>query len=154
MEFRRTVYLGAPIRQVWALTDEIPAVADCIPGLGQIEMQGDHAFDCVMNQRVGSVQANFQLHNVIQDMDPERSLTVVSEGKDKNLNSHVKATQRFDFTAEGDKTQIEIVADIQVTGRIATFGHRIISAKAEQVTVQALRNVETLLEQRQAGTAG
>jgi carbon monoxide dehydrogenase subunit G len=46
---------------------------------------------------------------------------------------------------------VSINADVQITGRIATVGHRIIGAKAEQVTVEAIRNVEQLLASRQAG---
>ena len=35
-----------------------------------------------------------------------------------------------------------------MTGKIATFGQRIIAAKAEQVTVETLRNLSKLLEER------
>lgn len=153
MEFRRTVRINAPVTDVWALVDDVAAVASCIPGLGELEMKGDHEFDCVVKQRVGSVKSAFQLHNTIGDLDPGHSLTVVSEGRDQSLNSQVKATQRFAFSPDDDATQVDIVADFQVTGRIATFGHRIILAKAEQVTVEALRNVERLLEQRRADVA-
>lgn len=153
MEFRRTVHITAGVPEVWALVDDVPAVAGCIPGLGELEMTGELEFDCVVKQRVGSVKSSFQLHNVIGDLDPEHGLTVISEGRDVNLNSQVKAKQRFTFSADGDETQIDIVADFQVTGRIATFGHRIILAKAEQVTVEALRNVERLLAQRRDGEA-
>jgi carbon monoxide dehydrogenase subunit G len=154
MEFRRTVRISAGVADVWALVDDVPAVAGCIPGLGDLEMTGDHEFDCVVNQRVGSVKSSFKLHNVIGDLDPNHSLTVVSEGRDAKLNSQVKATQEFTFRPDGHETEVDIVADFQVTGRIATFGHRIILAKAEQVTVEALRNVERLLEQRRADVTG
>lgn len=154
MEFKRTVRISAPVSEVWALVDDVPAVAGCIPGMGQLEMRGAHEFDCVVTQLVGAVKANFQLHNVIVELEPERSLTTVSEGRDRNLNSQVKATQRFSFRPDGDATEVDIEADFQVTGRIATFGHRIILAKAEQVTVQALRNVEQLLAGRRGESTG
>ena len=150
MEFRRTVRISAPLAEVWALVDDIPAVAGCIPGLHDLEMRGQHEFDCMVSQRVGSVKASFTLHTVVGDLDPQRSITVRSQGQDKSLGSSVKATQRFGFAAAGDETEVQIVADFQVTGRVATFGHRIISAKAEQVTVEALRNVSKLLEERRA----
>jgi carbon monoxide dehydrogenase subunit G len=76
---------------------------------------------------------------------------VTSEGQDRSLGSTVKATQRFTIASDGATTRVDIVADVQISGRIATFGHRIIAAKAEQVTVDAVRNVDTLLAERRAG---
>src|SRR6266545_2542371 len=105
MEFKRNARIQAPLSDVWALVDDVPTVAGCIPGVHDLDMRGEREFDCVVSQRVGSVKSNFALH---------------------------------------------IVADFQVTGRIATFGHRIISAKAEQVVMEAIRNVDKLLGERRA----
>src|SRR5919198_926454 len=118
MEFRRTARINAPLADVWALTDDLPAVAACIPGLHDLDMTGQRSFDCVVSQRVGSVKANL----------------------------------RFELAESGDGTDVDIAADFQVTGRIATFGHRIIAAKAEQVVMEALRNVDKLLAERRAAT--
>jgi uncharacterized protein len=153
MEFYRTVRINAPLTEVWALVDEIPAVANCIPGLHDLQMRGEHEFDCVMTQRVGSVKASFRLHTVVEDIDTRRSVTAVSNGRDDSLGSTVRAVQRFAFAPTGAETEVEISADVQVTGKIATFGHRIIGAKAEQVTVETLRNVDKLLAERSAAAS-
>ena len=69
-------------------------------------------------------------------------------GQDRRLGSSVHARQTFAVTPEGNDSRVAIEAQVQITGRIATFGHRIIGAKAEQVTVEAVRNVEQLLTSR------
>lgn len=148
MEFQRTVHITASLPEVWTLVDDIPAVASCIPGLHDLELTSAHEFGCIISQRVGSVKANFALRTVIVDMEPQCMLTAVSEGRDDVLNSSVKATQQFSFSSEGPGTDVEIRAQFQVTGKIATFGQRIISAKAEQVTVETLRNVSEVLAAR------
>jgi uncharacterized protein len=153
MEFRRNAQISAPLDQVWALTEDIPAVAGCIPGVADLDLKGPQEFDCVISQRVGSVKSKFNLHTVISDLDPRKSLTLVSTGQDRSLGSNVKANLKFDLAEKGDATEVDIVADFQVTGRIATFGHRIIAAKAEQVVMDALRNVDQLLAGRR-GSAG
>jgi uncharacterized protein len=153
MEFRRTARINAPLSDVWALVDDIPAVAACIPGVHDLAMAGDKEFDCVVSQRVGSVKSNFALHTVLGDVEERKSLTLTSQGQDRKLGSSVKATMRFGLTDAGEQTAVDIVADFQVTGRIATFGHRIISAKAEQVVLEALRNVDTLVTDRREGGA-
>jgi uncharacterized protein len=148
MEFRRNAQINAPLDQVWALTEDIPAVAGCIPGVADLDLKGPQEFDCVISQRVGSVKSKFNLHTVISDLDARKSLTLVSTGQDRSLGSNVKANLKFDLADKGEATEVEIVADFQVTGRIATFGHRIIAAKAEQVVMEALRNVDQLLAER------
>jgi carbon monoxide dehydrogenase subunit G len=148
MEFRRSARIGAPLSVVWALVDDIPTVASCIPGVHDLHMQGDREFDCVVSQRVGSVKSNFDLHATIDDLDPHKRLTLSCEGKDRTLGSTVKARLQFGLANRGEETEVDILADFQVTGRIATFGHRIISAKAEQVVMEALRNVDELLAGR------
>ena len=148
MEFNRTVMIDASLDEVWALTEDLQAVAECIPGVSEFEMGSDQAFGCRLTQKVGSVKASFKLDNRLENVEHMQSLTVVSEGRDMTLNSSVRTNQTFVLKEAGAETEVEIKADIRVTGRIATFGGRIILAKAEQVTVEALGNVSRLLKER------
>src|SRR6266571_2899323 len=141
MEFKRNARIQAPLSDVWALVDDIPTVAGCIPGVHDLDMRGEREFDCVVSQRVGSVKSNFELRS---------RLTLQSQGQDRALGSSVKANLQFGLSEKDEETEVDIVADFQVTGRIATFGHRIISAKAEQVVMEAIRNVDKLLGERRA----
>jgi carbon monoxide dehydrogenase subunit G len=148
VDFSRTVDICAPIDEVWALTGDIEAVAGCIPGVRDLEMTGPGEFTCTLVQHVGSVKAAFALRSRLQVDDAARTVVTTSEGRDPRLASTVKAVQTFTITDDGGKARVHISADVQITGRIATFGHRIIAAKAEQVTVEAIRNVEDLLTAR------
>lgn len=154
MEFKRNARIRAPLSDVWALVDDIPTVAGCIPGVHDLDMKGEREFDCVVSQRVGSVKSSFSLHTVVGDIQPRECLTLESRGQDRALGSSVKANLQFGLADKGEETEVDILADFQVTGRIATFGHRIISAKAEQVVMEALRNVDKLLAERRAATEG
>jgi carbon monoxide dehydrogenase subunit G len=154
MEFKRNARIQAPLSDVWALVDDIPTVAGCIPGVHDLDMKGEREFDCIVSQRVGSVKSNFSLHTVVGDIQPLQRLTLESHGQDRALGSSVKANLQFGLAGRGEETEVDIVADFQVTGRIATFGHRIISAKAEQVVMEALRNVDKLLVERRATAEG
>jgi carbon monoxide dehydrogenase subunit G len=152
MDFSRTVDVAATPDEVWALTDDIEAVAACIPGVRDLEMVGPGEFTCKLVQHVGSVKAAFALRTQLQVDEAQHTIVTTSSGQDRSLGSSVKAVQTFGVAPAGDKTQVSINADVQITGRIATFGHRVIAGKAEQVTVAAIRNVEQLLASRR-GTA-
>jgi uncharacterized protein len=150
MEFSRTVEVNAPLEDVWGLAADIPAVAACIPGVRDVRMTGAEEFTCKLVQRVGSVKANFALSTRLRTDDATKTVVTTSEGQDMGLGT-VKASQTFLLSPDGDdRTSVEIQAEVQISGRIATFGHRIIGAKAEQVTVEAIKNVNALLESRRA----
>jgi carbon monoxide dehydrogenase subunit G len=150
MEFSRTVEIDAPFAEVWALVNDVPSVALCIPGVSDVVMTDPTAFTCKLVQRVGSAKANFQLASTLTVDEPAHSVMAKSDGRDRALGSTVSASQSFALSDTGGKTTVEIKADVQITGRIATFGHRIIATKAEQVTVEALNNVEELLRSRRS----
>ncbi|MGH9244831.1 MAG: CoxG family protein [Acidimicrobiales bacterium] len=150
MRFEKTVRVQATPDELWRLVDDIEAVAGCIPGMSDFSPQGDREFSALMTQRVGPVTARFRLNTRLTDLEPMRSVTAVSEGRDPDLDSSVRAEQRFEFRPVDGVTDVDISADIRMTGRVATFGQRIISSKAERVVVDALANVSTLLEGRRS----
>jgi uncharacterized protein len=153
MEFRRNARINAKLSDVWALIDDIPTVAGCIPGVTAVEMQSATEFTCVVNQRLGSVKSSFRIAAEMTDMVPRQKVTILCEGEDKGLRSNIRANLRFELDDEGETTAVGILADFQVTGRIATFGHRIVAAQSEQVVMKALGNVDRLLSERRAASA-
>lgn len=152
MEYERTVTLNAPVQNVWSLIDDLKAVAECIPGVSDFVEETPESFECVMTQKVGHVRTRLDLTNQLTDIEPMKRVTVVSDGKDTKLRASVRTEQTFQLAENGDHTDVAIKADIQVTGRIATFGGRIILAKTEQIVVKALANVEDLLRARGLST--
>jgi carbon monoxide dehydrogenase subunit G len=153
MEFRRNARINAPLSDVWALIDDIPTVAACIPGVTGVEMRSGTEFDCVVNQRLGSVKSSFRIAAELTDVVPRQQIGIVCQGEDKGLRSTVRANLRFGLAEDGEATAVDILADFQVTGRIATFGQRIVAVQAEQVVLKALRNVDQLLSERRAASA-
>lgn len=146
MKFEKKVRVNATPSRVWQLVDDIESIAGCIPGMGSYSSKGPLEFDALLTQKVGPVTARFQLNTTLSDLETEKSVTATSEGRDPDLDSWVKAVQRFELSAVDNQTEILISADIRMTGRLATFGQRIILSKAEQVVVEALNNVSELLE--------
>ncbi|HEY3209971.1 MAG TPA: SRPBCC domain-containing protein [Actinomycetota bacterium] len=154
MQFKKTIRIDAPISRVWALNDEIEAVAKSIPGVSEVNMISPDEFECRLKQDVGPVSTSFRLRTTIQDRETERRVTALTEGRDQRLGSTVKAKQIFELRPDGDATEVDISADVQITGRIATFGQRIVSAKAEQVILEAMESITKLLETKGAGVGG
>ena len=154
MEYGRTVTLDAGIETVWSLIDDLEAVAMCIPGISDFALQTPTSFTCLMTQKVGHVTSRLALTNELKEIEPMKRVTVLSAGDDKRLRASVKCDQTFELAEKGGQTEVAIQASIHVTGRIAMFGGRIILAKAEQVVVEGLANVERLLRERSPSAGG
>jgi uncharacterized protein len=154
VEFKRTITVDAPIDDVWGLVDDVEAVAACIPGVSDLVMLDGQRFRCVLTQNVGAVTARFDLETTIEDVEPRTRVVAVSRGFDRKLASDVRSRQSFQFSEvpEGG-TRVDVSAEYRITGRIATFGHRILTAKAEQLTMQTVERITRLLEERRGSRA-
>jgi carbon monoxide dehydrogenase subunit G len=148
VRFEKTIRVKATPAEMWTLVDELEVVAGCIPGIANYSPRGPREFDAVLTQNVGPVRARFELKTKLTDLDPNKSVTAVSEGRDKHMASSLQAEQRFELIPAGDETDVAISADIRVTGKLATFGSRIVLSKAEQVVAEAMANVSKVLEER------
>ena len=153
MKYEKTVPVDATPSEIWELVADIESVAGCIPGLEGFQKRSPTEFDSVLVSRVGPVTSNFELNTRLHHIVPEVSLTATSEGEDPDLDSWVRAEQRFDLATTDSGTVITITADVSITGRIATYGQRIIASKAEQVVLQTVSNVSELLKERRSRSA-
>jgi hypothetical protein len=151
MLIEKTFRLDAPVPRVWALLGDIPALAGCIPGLEQIEIQDERHFRSVVRQRVGPISVVFHLATRLEDLEAARCVTAVTEGLDRSLGAKLKQRQVFELKAAGEQTDVKLSVEVQLSGRLASFGQRVIGAKAEQFTEEVIRNVSTLLARRGDG---
>jgi carbon monoxide dehydrogenase subunit G len=155
MHYATTITVAATREELWALIEELPALATCVPGLESFELRDPHHFDSVVRMRVGPVNARFSLSTALEDLDPPSSVVVTSEGVDRALGSRVRQHQRVELRPNGEATDVAIDLDLQLAGRIATFGQRIIAAKADEFAAELVANVEALVARRRTdrGTA-
>ncbi len=58
MEFKRNARIQAPLSDVWALVDDVPTVAGCIPGVHDLDMRGEREFDCVTRPALSALLAS------------------------------------------------------------------------------------------------
>jgi carbon monoxide dehydrogenase subunit G len=153
MLIQRTFRLDAAVPQVWELVSDIPALSGCIPGLEKIEVQDARHFRSLVRQRVGPISMTLDLDTHLEDLEPPRRVTALTEGRDRALGARVRQRQVFELCPAGDQTEVKLSVDVQFSGRLAAFGHRVIGAKAEQFTEEVIRNVSALLAWRGRDTA-
>ena len=134
----------APLDTVWQGLFDPEVLARTLPGCDKLERQGDQ-FLGEINVKMGPVQGKFQGKVDIQNVKDRESYTMVVDGR--GPAGFAKATANIRVKGEGATTRLDYDSDVQVGGRIASVGQRLLDASSRAIVKQSL---EGLHEQLQA----
>jgi carbon monoxide dehydrogenase subunit G len=146
--------VGAPPDELWALVDDLAALGGCIPGASDVRVTGPDRLEATLHQQVGPIGLTFQVHVRLAELDRPTRAVVEIDGEDRRLAARVHQHQEISFQPDGDGTLVRIAADVQVAGRLATFGQRVIEAKAGELADGMIANIDALVRSRRAPAGG
>lgn len=154
MKIAQTVTLEAPREAVWALFQDVPALADCMPGAELTEDLGDGRYKGRVSIRMGPFSAAFD--GEATHVPDHETFSGRAEGRavDKRGGSRSKLKMDYALEADGSRTLLKIDADIQLSGPIAQFGRTgVIEETATLLIGQFTRNIEARLAPQDAAPA-
>jgi carbon monoxide dehydrogenase subunit G len=141
--------LQAPIQEVWDLLFEIDTLAACIPGAEKIEPIDDRTYDAIVKQKVGPITVRFKFITTLTEIDPPRHVTAEGRGEDIGKAGTFTQKTSVDLTEiSEDSVEISYSSNVSLVGRLATFGERIMRAKAKQVGEEITKNLQERLKSR------
>jgi carbon monoxide dehydrogenase subunit G len=146
---------GAPIQKVWDFLLKPETLISCVPGAEKMEAIDDKTYESIVSQKVGPVFARFEFTTTITEIDPPRYVKAVGRGADigKSKGGTFSQETTVNLTeVSKDCVEISYRSHVNVVGRLATSGDRIMRAKAKQVEEELTRNLqERLRSQVEAG---
>ncbi len=132
--------------QVWAFFQDVPAVADCLPGAEYLGKLDDGSHSGRMSMKVGPFQASFEGVANVDYNGKNHTVAMSGKGVDKRGASRGKMTMDCAIDKDGDKTRVTVNADVQLSGSIAQFGRTgIIQEIAATLITDFVANVEEAL---------
>ena len=135
------------IQKLWDSMLDPEIVGPCIPGCEKVETINDKEYDSVIKAKVGFIAVRFKVRTVIEEMEPLRFLRTVGEGNELRKLGHFKQKTRIDFKQLSEnETEVSYQSDVTIVGKLATFGDRILKAKAKEVGKQFADAVKQRLE--------
>lgn len=145
MKIEQTAHLDAPRARVWSLLMDVPRVARCVPGVQEVEQVGDDQYRGALQVRVGPISLLLRgdIHVVARDEEAGTADMAV-DASDKRVGGAVKATMHMvltDSNGAGTSSDLQIVTDAQVMGKIGEFGQPVIRRKADQIMREFADNV-------------
>jgi hypothetical protein len=140
MKLQGTQTLDAPRDVVWQALLDPDVLAKTLPGITRLERAGGDRFEASMNIKVGPVQGKFDGHVTLSDLDPPNGYRMALDGKGAPgfVDGHGAITLS---DAEGGGTLLGYDLEVQVGGRLAGVGQRLLETTAKSLSRQAIESL-------------
>jgi carbon monoxide dehydrogenase subunit G len=126
--------LKAPIQKVWDTLLQPETLLSCIPGAEKIERLDEKTYDCVVKQKVGPISVKFKFKSIITKMESPTHIEIEGEGEDIAKAGHFVQKSAVDLREiSPSEVEVSYKSDVNIVGKLAMFGDRILRAKARKV---------------------
>ena len=124
MKIENTVEVDAPLDRVWALVNDIPRVAPCMPGAALTGVLDDGTYEGTVAVKLGPLRMSYKGKVTVQEVDEaNHSARLAASGKDTKGAGTARASVETRLESAGDtRTRLHVTSDVQLTGKVASFG--------------------------------
>lgn len=140
MELQGTHQFKAPIGIVWDALLDPTVLSKALPGGDRLEKVGENDYKAAMNVKVGPVQGRFEGQVTLSDIVTQKSyrMKVSGTGAPGFLNG--EGSLSLEENDQG--TLLTYAGDVQIGGRIASVGQRLIDSTAKSIIRQGLKTLD------------
>src|SRR3954469_6431943 len=137
MNLEHEFTVPAPVDEAWKVLLDVERVAPCMPGATLLSVDGD-SFTGTVKVKVGPIQVTYKGDAKFASKDDAtHSAVIEATGKEARGSGTAGATVHATLTdAGGQKTQVRVVTDLNITGRPAQFGRGVMSEVAAKLIDQ------------------
>jgi carbon monoxide dehydrogenase subunit G len=141
-----------PREDVWKLVRDPEVLATCLPGTQSLHLVGENEYQGEVNVHIGPIAGVFSGRLLISNEVPPESCTLTGEGKGKP--GFVNGTGNVQLLAQGDnKTLMTYGGEVQIGGRLAGVGQRMIDTVSKSMIRQGLGTLNDAIKARAVARA-
>jgi uncharacterized protein len=147
MELTGEQLISAPRYKVWEGLMDVELLRAALPGCESVTEVGEGAYSAVVVASVGPLRARFKGRLQQQDMAPPEKYGLRFEGEG-GIAGFAKGSALVTLQEAGESgehTQLSYRAEVQIGGRLAQIGSRLIDATAKRMSSQFFDRFEELL---------
>ena len=149
MKLEGEYLFNGPREEVWKLLRDPEVLATALPGTQSLNKLSDTEYEGTMNIRIGPVSGAFTGKLVVSDEVPPESCTLTVDGK--GAQGFAKGVGHVQLISQdGGATLLKYTGDLQVGGKLASVGQRMIDTVSKSMTRQGLEALNKALEARVA----
>ena len=146
-----TFTLKGAIQETWDSLIKPETLAACIPGCEKMEKVDDKTFNTIVVAKVGFISVRFQFTTTLTEVEPPTHLKAVGRGEDLRKQGSFSQETVVDIK-EISKEELEVTykSNVSITGKLATFGDRIMRAKAKELEREFTKSLQEKLSEKKA----
>lgn len=122
MKISQEFVVERPPKEVWDFFQDIPSVAQCLPGATLESQNEDGSYEGNLSVNLGPMTAAFEGTCVITPDEPNMSAKIEGKGVDKQGGSRGQVSVVYDLDEDPSGCKVAIDADVTLSGPAAQFG--------------------------------
>ena len=158
----REFVIGHPVDALWTLFEDVPRVAECLPGV-HVESAGADRFAGRAEIRFGPIGASFHGEGIRETDAKRRTGVIAGRGSDRRGHASLNAELRYAMSDEDTpgsepRTRVDLAIRFRIQGGLAQFTRGdLVESFADVMLAEFVGNCERRLageEVRAAGASG
>ncbi len=146
MKFHQEFDVAGEIADLWGFFDQPVRVAECIPGVEQVDQIDADTLLVRITQKIGPLGATFESKVHIVGRIPLQRIEFVSSGKAvRGAIGNFRATNAVSLESHGGGTRVRVGGDLVLAGALGSVGQKLVLKHAEKVTLAFAANLERAL---------
>ena len=147
LDITKSVTLQVPVDRVWALLQDPPRVAGCLPNVRDFTAAGAGRYSTLLVEKLGPFSVQVALTIEVSEDAATHRMTAKIAGDDKAGAARVRGELVATVTPAGDAAAIlDVVSNVEVLGRLATLGAVPMKRRADQIFELFVKNIGQVLE--------
>ena len=127
MQLENSFTVPVPIDEAWRVLLDIERIAPCMPGAALDSVDGDD-FTGRVKVKLGPINLTYQGKASFIEKDEAAHRAVIdARGKDQRGNGTAAAVVTATLAEEGSSTRVDVLTDLNITGRPAQFGRGVMT---------------------------
>ncbi|MGY1635783.1 SRPBCC family protein [Geodermatophilus sp. SYSU D00742] len=153
MQLENSFTVPVPIDEAWRVLLDIERIAPCMPGAALDSVTGDE-FTGRVKVKLGPINLTYQGKASFVEKDEASHRAVIDgRGKDQRGNGTAAALITAQLKEEGSVTRVDVLTDLNITGRPAQFGRGVMTDVGNKLLGQFADKLAAQLGAGDAATA-
>lgn len=147
MKFEYQFNVPATRQALWALLQDFPRVASCLPGVEEVKLGTDGSYQGTMRVTIGPMGVSMAGSVKVEQDEAKGRWRMTAQAQDRKVGGGARASIEAALAeAEAGQTRMTITADVQLMGRLGELGQPLIKRKADAVFKEFAENLQRMVQ--------
>lgn len=148
MQFSMTMALSAAPAELWNTLTDVALISQCIPGCENVEeIERLATYKATVKQKIGPFKIEVPADITVESVTEPSHVRTRANGRDKFTGTRLAVTLDVTVSAlDGKGSTLNVEAQVDVQGRLASLGMGIIKRRADQNFEEFEQRLKAVME--------